>query len=169
MVGLRRLRTKHRSGRKTRPNSRFAVLGSRAAAHMPGMTSFQKRQPRGVASGGQFASTAHAEPSLTLVPGTTTPGAFRRYTEDGMDQAEQRAISRRLVQGAYDSGLLRKMAGTQNSHDVPGVLASSRNDRKLDCAIDAVIERERNSPGSVRPDTLGFQLCRQLLHAQRAS
>jgi hypothetical protein len=127
------------------------------------------RQPRGIPAGGRFAPTTRTEPSLSLSPGMTAANIYRRYTENDMDKTEQRNLSRRLVQGAYDSRLLHKMAGNRNVADAEGVLADAQDNAKLDAAIQAVVTNEQRSPGTVHPDSIGFQLCRNLLQARRAA
>ena len=127
------------------------------------------RHPRGVRTGGRFAPGVRKEPSLTLSPGMASAALYRRYTENEMDQDEQRILSRRLVQGVHDSGLLRKMAGTRGINDAGAVLAAAHDDEKLDAAIHAVVTNEQRNPGTVHPDSIGFQLCRHLLRAQRAA
>lgn len=78
-------------------------------------------------------------------------------------------MSRRLVWGAYDSGLLRRMAGSRNITDVDDVLAASQDNEKLDAAIHAVVSNEQRNPGVTTPDSIGFQLCRNLLKAHRTA
>jgi hypothetical protein len=127
------------------------------------------RHPRGTRAGGRFAPDVRTEPSLTLSPGMASAEIYRRYTENEMDKAEQRDMSRRLVRGAYDSRLLHKMAGTHAINDPSDVLAAAQDDEKLDAAIHAVVLNEQRNPGTVHPDSIGFQLCRQLLNAERAT
>lgn len=127
------------------------------------------RHPRGTRAGGRFAPDVRTEPSLTLSPGTASAAIYRRYTENEMDKTEQRDMSRRLVRGAYDSRLLHKMAGNRNMDDVEGVLAAAQDDEALDAAIHAVVTNEQRNPGTVHPDSIGFQLCRNLLQARRAA
>lgn len=125
------------------------------------------RQPRGIRAGGRFAPQVRAEPSLALSPGMTSAAIYRRYTEDGMDRAEQRTLSRRLIEGVHDSGLLRKMAGAANLRDVDRVLAAAQDTGRLDTAIDSVVTHEHASPGTTHPDSIGFKLCRNLLEQVR--
>lgn len=125
------------------------------------------RQPRGIRTGGRFAPQIRAEPSLALSPGMTSSVIYRRFTENGMDKAEQRTMSLRLIQGVHDSGLLRKMAGTANVHDVDKVLAAAQDTRRLDTAIESVIAHEHTNPGTTHPDSIGFKLCRNLLEQVR--
>lgn len=127
------------------------------------------RHPRGTRAGGRFAPNVRTEPSLTLSPGMASAEIYRRYTENEMDKAEQRDMSRRLVRGAYDSKLLHKMVGTANVNEAGDVLAAAQDDEKLDAAIHAVVINEQRNPGTVHPDSIGFQLCRQLLNAGRAT
>ncbi|QOT19537.1 hypothetical protein [Paenarthrobacter sp. YJN-5] len=131
--------------------------------------SITARHPRGTRSGGRFAPDVRTEPSLTLSPGMASAEVYRRYTENEMTKAEQRDMSRRLVRGAYDSKVLHKMAGTANINEAGDVLAAAQDDEKLDAAIHAVVTNEQRNPGTVHPDSIGFQLCRQLLNAQRAT
>ncbi|GAA4034965.1 hypothetical protein GCM10023063_19060 [Arthrobacter methylotrophus] len=61
------------SRREKFPSSKtdFGLRCFATAAHMPGMTVIpMNRQPKGVPVGGQFAATAHAEPSVSLAPVT---------------------------------------------------------------------------------------------------
>lgn len=127
------------------------------------------RHPRGTRAGGRFAPGVRTEPSLTLSPGMASAEIYRRYTENEMDKAEQRDMSRRLVRGAYDSRLLHKMAGTRNIDDPADVLTAAQDDETLDAAIHAVVTNEQRNPGTVHPDSIGFQLCRSLLQARRAA
>jgi hypothetical protein len=126
------------------------------------------RQPRGIRTGGRFAPNVRTEPSLTLSPGMASSAIYRHYTENDMGKAEQRNLSRRLIQGVHDSGLLKKMAGNRNLADVESVLAAARDNDKLDAAIHAVLDNERRNPGVTHPDSIGFQLCRHLLQAEHA-
>jgi hypothetical protein len=127
------------------------------------------RHPRGTRAGGRFAPDVRTEPSLTLSPGMASAEIYRRYTENEMDKTEQRDMSRRLVRGAYDSRLLHKMAGTQNINAPADVLAAAQDDETLDAAIHAVVINEQRNPGTVHPDSIGFQLCRQLLNTRHAT
>jgi hypothetical protein len=127
------------------------------------------RQPRGIPVGGQFAPAQRSEPFFALSTDKADITLYHRFTSNGMDRTEQRNVSRRLVKAAYDSGLLLKMVGARNIDDVAGVLSDSRDNAKLDAAIHAVSSYEQRNPGTVNPDSIGFQICRRLLQARRAT
>lgn len=123
--------------------------------------SLPSRVPAGVRAGGRFAPGLHAEPALVLGAGAAS--FHRRYTGDEMSAHEQRTLSRRLVKGVHESGVLARMVGSKNAAAAHEVLAAAGDDATLDKAIRAVLHREQLHPGSVPPEKLGFHLCRQLL------
>lgn len=124
------------------------------------------REPRGIRTGGRFAADSRAEPSLTLARGPAASNLYRRYTENEMSRTEQRELSRRMIRTVHEAGTLTRMAGLKNLSAVYGVLEAAQDDDRLDAAIHAVVNHEQRHPGTVAPETIGYQLCRRLLAAE---
>jgi hypothetical protein len=74
------------------------------------------RQPQGIPTGGQFAATAHAEPQITLPPGSASAEEFvaeRDAIRERRDQAQENAaaldrLAQRVAVRGVASSLLSK-------------------------------------------------------------
>lgn len=145
------------------------------------MTINATRQPKGIPVGGQFAATAHAEPSAVLAVNHPFEGlvdelletlerdrralrasshavAHESIISDVLTTNEEQRVARSAVQEALISG--------DFGADTAKVRDLVRDDRLVRQAVDRYVVTESQEPGSYRPEEAGHRLGRILIDLQ---
>ncbi|MCC3292994.1 hypothetical protein [Arthrobacter sp. zg-Y1110] len=128
---------------------------------------FRPRVQAGVTAGGQFASRGRQESPVSLSDRRSENALFHNMTRGTMELSQQRPLARSAVRKAIGDGSAARMLGRNGAGDIAVIEAAVRQDRKLDAAVDALVEQERKHPGRIPSNALGYHLCRQLLQAER--
>lgn len=131
------------------------------------------RQPRGIPVGGQFAPTAHAEPSAALtVEDRLTASITERHdrstalhvsvhdglTSNALGPHEEAHHARQAVDEALACG--------DFGADTLKVRELSRDDRLVRHAVDRYVVTDQQDPGAFEPAQAGHRLGRILMELQ---
>lgn len=123
------------------------------------MTTITARQPKGIPVGGQFAATAHAEPSAALhQPLSVHERTHIELLGDQLNTHEEARAAREAISESLVAG--------QFGEDSLAVRDLAEDDRLVRLAVDRYVTTEHNEPGAFKPEDAGYRLGRLLVDLQ---